>query len=70
MGSIVAGGGILSDSRYTFFQPEMTTQRNHLNTREIPAFGEISLDLRGSGAFGTTFRAPSAPRLGRLRGHN
>ena len=31
-----------------------------LNTREIPAFGGISLVLRGSGAFGATFRAPQA----------
>ena len=27
-------------------------------TREIPAFGGISLALRESGAFGATFRAP------------
>ena len=30
-------------------------------TREIPAFGGISLALRGSGALGTTFGAPAVP---------
>ena len=34
------------------------------NTRKIPAFGGISLALRGNGAFGAAFRVPSAPRLG------
>ena len=31
------------------------------STREIPAFGGISLALRGSGALGATFRAPRRP---------
>ena len=33
-------------------------------TREIPAFGGISLTLRGKGALGAPFRAPAAPVLG------
>ena len=44
-----------------------------LITRETPAFGSISLALRGSGALGATFGClrrhlwtPSAPPLGRL----
>ena len=39
----------------------------YIYTREIPAFGRISLALRGNGATGAAFRAPSAPRLGRTR---
>ena len=31
-----------------------------LKTREIPAFGVISLAIRGSGAFGATFGASNA----------
>ena len=34
-----------------------------LYTREIPAFGGTSLALRGNGAFGAAFRAPTAPIL-------
>ena len=33
-------------------------------TREIPAFGGISLALRGSGAFGATFGRLRCPRWG------
>ena len=33
----------------------------YINTREIPAFGGISLALRGSGAFGALIGAPPAP---------
>ena len=36
-------------------------------TREIPAFGGISLALHGSGTFGAPVGAPSAPPLGHLR---
>ena len=39
----------------------------YVYTREIPAFGGISLTLRESGAFGHTIRAPSAPISRRLR---
>ena len=38
-----------------------------IQTRETPAFDGISLALRGSGAFGATFRAPLAPIWRRLR---
>ena len=38
----------------------------YIGTREIPAFGGISLALRGSGAFSVTSKAPPAPNCRRL----
>ena len=50
------------------FYEELAAKQNQItslteNTR-TPAFGGISLALRGNGASGAAFRAPSAPRLG------
>ena len=54
-------GSNLSEERAKLLQPY------HCITRETPAFGGISLALRGSGAFGATFGRPLPLEDGRLR---
>ena len=60
--------GLLHKTIHTLFQIMCKYLPKELvDTREIPAFGGISLALRGSGASGAMLRGTSAPICRRLR---